>query len=148
MMDVKATAEEFVNAFNSGDLDKAASYLAEDFKFSGPVPEPVGAAEYLGLSRAMRAGCPDLQYNFKITGVEGDTVKTTSQLTGTHTADLDLSGMGMSVIPASGMSFSNPLEHGEVTFEGGKVTSIYITPQEGGGLMGMLTQLGVEMPAR
>ena len=146
-MGTKEAAQAFVDAFNGGDLDTAASYLSDDFQFSGPVPKPIGSAEWIGLSKVFRVGCPDIKYNLTIVSVEGDVVKTTTQVSGTHTGDLDLSAMGMGVIPPTGKSFSNPEETGESTVEGDKIKSIHINPSEGGGVMGMLSQLGVQPPS-
>jgi hypothetical protein len=72
---------------------------------------------------------------------------TSTQLTGTHTADWDLSAMGMGLIPATGKTFSNPKEEGVMTIENGKITSYFISSKEDSGIPGMLKQLGVQMPA-
>ena len=59
-MEPKELADEFVSAFNAGDYEKVSGYLAEEFTFSGPVPEPVDAEMYLGLTKALKGGMPDL----------------------------------------------------------------------------------------
>jgi len=147
-MDPQKVAQALVDAFNAGDLDTVASYLSDDFKFSGPVSGPIGAAEWLGMSRVFQVAFPDINYNLRIVGVEGNVVKTTSQVSGTHTGQLDLSALGVGVIPPTGKSFSNPEELGEAIVEGGKVTSIHIPSGEGSGVGGILAQLGIEPPAR
>jgi hypothetical protein len=73
-------------------------------------------------------------------------VRTTNQLTGTHSGDLDLSGMGMGVIPATGKSFSLPPEESEATVEGGKMVALHVYSTPEGGLAGILRQIGVEIP--
>lgn len=78
--------------------------------------------------------------------MEGNVVRVTNQLTGTHTNDFDLSAMGLGVFPATGKSISNPEEQGETTVKDNKITSVHINAVEGGGLMGILKQLGVEPP--
>jgi predicted ester cyclase len=147
MMSVRELGESFAEAFNAGDFDTVASYLADDFQFSGPVPEPISGQQWLGLTKLMRAAFPDIQYRMRVVDVEGDVVTATNQLSGTHTGDLDLSAMGMGVIPATGKSFSNPEEVGRGVVRGDKLASIHITPVEGGGLMGILAQLGIKPPA-
>ncbi len=94
----------------------------------------------------MLVAFPDIDYNARTVSVEGDVIRTTSRLTGTHTADLDLTPMGMGVIPATGKSFSNPTENGAMKVEGGKVVSWEIERTEGGGLAGILAQIGVKPP--
>jgi predicted ester cyclase len=146
MMSTRDLAEAFIAAFEAGDFDTVASYLSDDFAFSGPTPQPVGKDEWIWMSKALKAGFPDLRYNIRVIGVEGDVVRTVTQLTGTHTADLDLSFMGMGIIPASGERVLNPQEEGEATVEGNKIVAmhVYSTPETG--LAGILTQLGVQLP--
>jgi predicted ester cyclase len=146
-MDTRALVEGFMEAFQAGDFDTAASYLSGDFQFSGPVPQPISGPEWMGMSVALKAAFPDINYNFQVVSVEGDVVKTSTQLSGTHTGDLDLSAMGMGVIPATGVSFNNPAEEGEATVRGGKMTSLHINSVPGSGLAGILAQIGVEMPS-
>ena len=136
----------FLNAIQAGDWNTVASYLSDDFQFSGPVPEPVGKEAWLGLMQAYEVAFPDIKYNFELLGAEGNVTGASNQLTGTHTNDLDLTFMGMGVIPATGKSFSQPRQEGEATWDGDKVVSVHIhaTPEEG--LMALLAQLGVEPP--
>ena len=145
-MELQEVAQAFADAFNAGDWDAVASYLSDDFQFSGPVPEPIGAAEWLGISRVFQVAFPDINYNLRIVGVEGNVVKTTSQVSGTHTGQLDLSALGMGVVPPTGKSFSNPEELGQAIVEGGKVTSIHFPSGEGSGVGGILAQLGIGPP--
>lgn len=145
-MGAQEVGQAFVDAFNSGDLDTARWYLADDFQLSGPTPQPIGADQWMGLTQVLRDAFPDINYNLRIVGMEGDTVRTTSQVTGTHTGELDLSFMGLGVIPATGRRFSNPEEPGEGVVRGDKIISIHIYSQPGGGLMGILAQLGVQVP--
>lgn len=145
-MDTKQVVEDFMTAFEKGDREACLACLSDDFTFSGPVPKPLNAHEWIGTAAGMLAGLPDINYNMKIVGVDGEKATVSSQLAGTHTADLDLSKMGLGLFPATGKSFSNPEEQGVMTVANGKITSYDITPVEGGGLMGILTQLGVSPP--
>jgi len=146
-MDPKATAQALFNAIQGGDFEKAKSLLTSDFTFSGPVPEPINGPAWLGLSASLRAAFPDLIYQFKIEGVDGNIVNISAALKGTHTGDLDLTAMGMGIIPATNKSFAATREHGKVTVQGDKVKSLANEPTEGAGLMAILGQLGVKVPA-
>ena len=145
-MDTKQVVEDFTTAFQKGDMEACLTCLSDDFTFSGPVPKPLNAQEWMGTAAAMRAGFPDINYNSKIVSVDGGKATVSTQLTGTHTADLDLSKMGLGINPATGKSFSNPEEQGVMTVANGKISSYDITPVEGGGLMGLLGQLGISPP--
>jgi predicted ester cyclase len=142
-MDSRALVDAFFTAFEAGDYDTAASYLSNDFQFSGATPEPISGQAWIGLSASMRAAFPDLRYNFQVESVEGDVVTTSNQLHGTHTEDFDLSAMGMGVIPPTGKSFSLPQETNEATVHNGKLAGVHVFSTPGSGLAGILSQLGI-----
>lgn len=146
-METKQVAEEFLTAFKAEDMVKCKTFLSDGFTFSGPTPEPVGADQWMGIIMGMRAAFPDLNYNIKITGYEDNKVMTTTQLTGTHSKDWDLTAMGIGLIPATGKAFSNPKEEGLMTIENGKISSYFINSKEESGIPGILKKLGVEVPA-
>jgi predicted ester cyclase len=145
-MNVQETAEAVVNAINAGDWETVASYLADDFQFSGPVPEPLGPEEWIGTNMTLMAGMPDMAFNVQIVGIDGNVVRTVDQMTGTHTADLDLTQVGIGVIPATGIAISLPVENGFAEVVDGKLVSLHLDTPPGGGMFGMLAQLGVELP--
>jgi hypothetical protein len=145
-MGTREIAEAFMGAFEAGDFATAASYLSDNFQFSGPVPEPISGQEWLGLAAGMKAAFPDLTYNFHVTGVDGNVARTSSQVSGTHTEEWDLSMMGIGVIPPTGKTFSNTQEDGEGVVEGDQIVSIHIYAVEGSGLMGIFAQLGIQPP--
>ncbi len=145
-MDAKETVQTLLEAVQSGDYVKAKSLLSDDFMFSGPVPEPINGEAWLGISASMRAAFPGLDYHFKVEGVDGNVVKISTQLSGTHSGDFDLTAMGMGVIPATGKSFSMPSELGDGEVREGKVVAYRIQPTEGAGLIAILTQLGISIP--
>jgi len=143
-MDPKETTQSLMNAIQKGDFVKAKSLLTDDFMFSGPVPEPVNGPAWLDMSKNLKAAFPDLDYQFKIEGVNGNVVNISAQLKGTHKGDLDLTAMGMGVIPATNKSFTASREHGKVTAQGDKIKSLANEPTEGAGVMAILGQLGVQ----
>jgi predicted ester cyclase len=146
-MDTKETVQSLIDAIQMGDFKRAKSLLSNDFKFSGPVPEPISADAWMGMSASLKAAFPDLDYQFKIEGINGDTVNISADLRGTHKGDLDLTAMHMGVIPATGKSFKAAHEHGKATLRDGKITAWTMEPTEGAGLMAILGQLGVKIPA-
>jgi len=146
-MDPKATVQALINAIQGADFEKAKSLLTDDFMFSGPIPEPVNGPAWLDMSAKLKTAFPDLDYQFKIENVEGNMVNISAALKGTHKGDLDLTAMGMGVIPPTNKSFSAAHEHGRATVQGNKVRSLVNVPTEGAGLMAILGQLGVKVPA-
>ena len=118
--------------------------LADDFQFSGPVPDPMNKEAWLEISSVLKTAFPDLNYHFKVIGAEGDVVKAISHLSGTHTGSFDLTGMNMGVIPATEKAFSAKHEKTKVTVKEDKITSWVVEPTEGAGLMAILSQLDVK----
>jgi len=136
-----------MDAVQKGDLEIAESMLADDFQFSGPVSEPINKEAWLGMSSRLKTAFPDLDYHFKVIGAEGDVVRTTSQLSGTHTGSFDLTNMQMGVIPATNKTFVTTREKTKITVKENKITAWAVEPTQGAGVMEILKQLDVEMPA-
>lgn len=145
-MDPKTTVQTLMDAVQKGDFEKAKSLLSPDFKFSGPVPEPINGEAWLGMSKSLKKAFPDIKYNFKVESATGDIVNVSAKLQGTHRGDFDLTNMHMGVIPATNKSFAAAQEHGKVTVKGDKVTAWANTSTEGAGLNAILGQLGVKVP--
>ena len=146
-MNKRETVQALMDSVQKGDFANAKSMLADNFQFSGPIPEPINSEAWLGMSASLKAAFPDLNYHFKVIGSDGDVVKSTSQLSGTHSGSFDLTGMNMGVIPATNKSFSAKLEKTKVTVKADKITSWVVEPTDGAGLMAILKQLDVKLPA-
>ena len=137
--------QTLLDSVQKGDFVTAKSMLADDFQFSGPVPEPIDRDAWLGMSSNLRTAFPDLDYHFKVIGTDGDFVRTTSQLSGTHRGAFDLTNMNMGIIPATHQSFSAKLEKTKITVKEAKITSWAVEPTDGAGLKAILDQLGVKV---
>ena len=142
-MDNQALAEQLVEAYEYRDWDLLDQLLADDFQFSGPVPEPLGPDQYVGVSRLLTAACSDISYAPQLIAVDGDVAVISLQLSGTHDGDMDLRFAGMDVIPPTGIAWSNVREEGEAVMADGKIVSIHLPPMEGAGLPAILAQIGV-----
>ena len=136
--------QSLMDSVQEGDFDNAKSMLADDFQFRGSAgPEPINVQAWLDMSTGLRTAFPDLDYHFKVIGTEGDVVRATSQLSGTHSGSLDLTNMNMGVISATNRSFSSKVEKTRVTVKENKITAWVIDSTEGAGLKAILGQLGV-----
>jgi len=145
-MNQREIVQTLLDSVQKGDFEKTKTLLSNDFQFSGPIPEPINRQSWLGMIASMRTAFPDLDYRFKVIGADDDVVKTTSQLSGTHTGSFDLTNMNMGVIPATKKAFSAKLEKTKVTVKENKITSWAVEPTEGAGLKAILGQLGVKVP--
>jgi len=142
----RETVQALMDSIQQGDFENAKTMLADDFQFGGPIPEPINKEAWLGMSSSLKTAFPDLDYHFKVMGAEGDVVKSTTQLSGTHSGSFDLTNMNMGVIPATNKAFSAKLEKTKVTVKENKVTLWAVEPTDGAGLMEILKQLDVNVP--
>jgi len=145
-MNKREIVQTLLDSVQKGDFEKAKSLLTDDFKFSGPIPEPINREAWLGMIASLKTAFPDLDYHFKVIGAEDDVVKTTAQLSGTHRGSFDLTNMNMGIIPATHQSFSAKLEKTKITVKENKITSWAVEPTDGAGLTAILDQLGVKVP--
>lgn len=145
-MNKRETVQSLMDSVQKGDLENARSMLADDFQFSGPLPEPINREAWLSMSASLKTAFPDLDYHFKVIGTEGNVVRTTSQWSGTHTGSLDLTGINMGVIPATKKSFVANRDRNKLTIKENKITSWIVEPTQGAGLMEILKQLDAKMP--
>jgi len=134
-------------AVEAGDFKKADGMIADDMVFAGPVPEPLGKREFLGVQMAMLTAMPNWKFNPTDFKENGDVVTANLQVTGTQTGELSLPMPGLPKIPASGKKISLPNEPTSFTVKNGKLARLDVTPTPGGGVMGILSQLGVKMPS-
>jgi predicted ester cyclase len=132
-------------AFESGDTKKAEGLFSDDMVFAGPVPEPVGKKEFLGLQGALVAAIPDWKFNASDFKEQGDKVTLKVHISGTHTKPLTLPPMGIQSLPPTGTHVQLPHETLTVTVKNGKATRMEAERVEGGGVPGVLAQLGVKL---
>jgi len=144
IMNKRETVQALMDAVQEGDFESAKTMLADDFQFRGPVPEPMNKEAWLGMSASLKTAFPDLDYHFKVIGADGDIVRSTTQLSGTHSGSFDLTNMDMGVIPATNKTFSAKREKTKVTVKDNKITLWNVKPTEGAGLLAILDQLGVK----
>ena len=143
-MNKRETVQALLDSVQKGDFDNAKTMLADDFQFSGPLPEPIDQEAWVGMNTRLQTAFPDLDYHFKVIGAEGDVVKATMQLSGTHSGSFDLRTMDMGVIPATNKNFSAKSEKARVTVKENKITAWFVEPTQGADLKSILDQLGVK----
>ena len=147
-MNQREIVQTLLDSVQKGDFVKTKSLLADDFQFSGPIPQPINREAWLDLTASLKTAFPDLDYHFHVIGADDDVVKATAQLSGTHTGSFDLTKMQMGVIPATKKAFSAKLEKTKITVKENKITSWAVEPTEGAGLKAILGQLGIKEPTK
>jgi hypothetical protein len=143
--------KDFMIALESKDYDTAASYLSDDFVFSGWTPQPLDKDQFITVMGELKAGIPNLSYHFHTVRdvrdlVQESNVKAAIQMTGTQTDSFILPPLGLPPIPQMARSVSLPEEHWDYTLQNGKIVKITVQRVPGGGIQGLLRQLGIELP--
>lgn len=138
--------KELMTALQSGDIELAATLLHDDFHIDGLAPRQLSTRGFLALQSALLAAMPDFSYNLSNIQQEGETVRATVNMTGTHTQELSLPTFGLPSIPATGLSVILSQVPATFQLENDLVKSIEIAQEPGGGLSGLLQQVGAELP--
>jgi predicted ester cyclase len=140
-------ASKLLHDIEAKDTTAAAKLLTDDFTFSGPVPQPISGREWLAMHKSLSIAFPDWKFNASDLREEAGKVRVAVRITGTHKGELNLSSLGMPNVPATGKSIKLPREEITLTVSNGKFSSLHTPPTDGGGVMGILSQLGVKVPA-
>jgi hypothetical protein len=125
---------------------ETARYLTDDFQATFANGNPsMDKDTWIGMGVLMEAAMPDMVWEFDYIGEDGDDVLVDTRMSGTFENDLDLSALGMGVIPATGKRVEMGPIRDRVRFEDGKICEIH-DPQTGqeGGPTDLMKALGVE----
>ena len=134
-----------MNAWESHNVEELDSRFTEDCMFTGMLPEPMNKEEFIHLALATLKAMPDLALHASNFQEEGDRVRVQSAITGRQIRALHLPGMP--IIPATGKKIALPVETHEYTVREDQISALAVSPVPGGGIAGLLAQLGVSMQA-
>jgi hypothetical protein len=73
-------------------------------------------------------------------------VRAAIQITGTHTNTFQIAPLGLPLMPETNNSVALPVEHWEYVVKGNTIASIRVEQVSGGGITGILQQLGIDIP--
>lgn len=139
-------AKRFADLLETGDVQRLQPFLADDFRAKGATRE-LTKQQALGYLQIFFTAFPDHRFGFTDFEEKGDWVYCTGQETGTHKGVLDLNPFGMLIsLPPTGKSFKLPKSVYSFRVAGYKVTDYIEEAVQGGGLAGILEQLGVKIP--
>ncbi len=141
-MNKREIVQAFMDSVQQGEFELAKSMLADDFQFSGSVSELINKETWLELSINLKTAFPDLDYHFKVIGANGDVVRSTTQLSGTHKGPLDLINVNIGLVPVTNKHISAKMAKTKVTVKEGKIKLWVVEPTDGAGLEAVLHQLG------
>ncbi len=142
-MCVAEIAQAFYVSMESELTEDFATYLDDEFTANGFGPQPILSAQFVGMMAQLRVAFPDWSFNVSQIEEDGNVARVMLAPSGTHKESLELSPMGLPAIPATGKSFQLPVMQHDVTIIDERVVNLTAHVPPGGGLPGILQQLGV-----
>ena len=133
-------------AVEAGQASKFVGLLADDMVFAGPVPQPIGKQEFVGLQMALVMAMPDWKFNAANYNQMGDKVTAMLQITGTQTGELNVPMPGLPKLPPTGKHVSLPAQLTTFTVKNDKIIRVEAEADPKAGVPGILAQLGIPMP--
>jgi predicted ester cyclase len=125
------------------DVARAAPHIHDDFQFSGFGSDPLNKEQFLALMKHLFLAIPDWSYHPRELQAEGDAVRFKTKVTGTQTGMLTGLDPGMAPVAASGKAILLPEDQVECTLRDGRVATMKVASPPGGGIAGILSQLGI-----
>jgi hypothetical protein len=133
-----------MDAIQAGDFEKARSLLDWEFFSGGSIICMMLDSSWMSLGEGLKEAFPDLDYGLRIESVDGNIVKFSTEIHGTHTRDLKLPMLTIRVIPVTNKSIATPREYGIAVVRAGKVISWLMESINCANLTTILEQLGVK----
>jgi hypothetical protein len=129
--------------FDLDNRDRYA-YLSDDFQWTDELDSPpMDRSTWLGMSDLIQSAFPDLSLVIEDIREEGDCVVVTSHAKGTFKKDLDLSPLGIGVIPATRKAFDFPSGTDRVCFSNGQISEMHnLDTGPDAGMAGFLKAVG------
>lgn len=138
--------KNFMTALDDNDLTSAASYLADTFVFSGWTPKPLDKDGFFNLMGGIKEGIPGLAFNLHNVIEEGETITGNIHVTGYQSGSFIIPVLGTPPIPQTANSVSLPTEDVAYRLENNLIKMMNVTTVEGGGIVGLIKQLGIDLP--
>jgi hypothetical protein len=145
------SVRNFINALEANEHETATNALTDDFLCIGWTPKPLDKRTFLNVITELKQGIPGLMFNLHNMQEEqnieqGSMVKGNMQVAGYQSDSINIPSLSLPPIPQMGQSISLPVE--DVTFlvSGEQVSRMNIKHVSGGGVAGILHQLGFDAP--
>jgi len=132
----------WLSAFESGNLDYLQEHHTEDMVISGALPQPVPWKDYALFYPNLMRAFPDWRFNATNFKQVGDRVTYSVRVSCTHSGVLDFPALNIHGYQPTGKRARLPLEQMTMVLHDGKVSRIEIERLEGGGIPGILAQIG------
>lgn len=144
-MGAKEMFRRYTKALDQGDIDGMAALVSDDFRLEGAGLDGIGKPEFMAAMKAQLDAFPDYSENPTDVREDGDVVHFVAHVHGTHKNTFALPRM--EPVPPTDRSFQLPPEPVWVRVRDGKLLLYHVEAVPGGGVDGILSQLGVQRAA-
>lgn len=139
--------EFFLVAVEENSFGKAEEMVTPDFEATGYKSDPIDIKEFLKIFRALTTGLSNFRLNYEVMKEISGNVDVTTEILGRHTKDMPSLLNGMQPIPATDLPVRLPVEHIHFTVRDQQIAKLHLQHAPGGGIQGLLKQLGVDSTA-
>jgi predicted ester cyclase len=136
----------FISALEANEQEAAADFLTDDFMATGWTPQPLDKNAFLGVIAGLKSGIPGLMFNMHNMEQDDTSINATFQIAGYQSDSFILPQLGLPPIPQMARSISMPTEDVRFTLLNEKIKLMSVKPTSGGGIKGLLHQLGIDAP--
>ncbi len=136
----------FISALEANEQETAADFLTDDFMATGWTPQPLGKSAFMGVIAGLKSGIPGLMFNMHNISEDDTVINATFQIAGYQTDSFSLPPLSLPPIPQMARSISMPAEDVSFTLLNGKIKLMNVKSTRGGGISGLLHQLGFDAP--
>ncbi len=137
--------DQFFQAVEMNNFNKAENLLSADFTLEGVTPIPLNKQEFLNVHRALNSSLPDFRFNHRLNKESAGEVGAIVCLSGTHTKDMQPPVPGLDVIRATNKRITMPEEKIRLQIKNNRISKAIVEPVPHGGLPGLLKQIGVDI---
>ncbi|HEV2654395.1 MAG TPA: nuclear transport factor 2 family protein [Ktedonobacteraceae bacterium] len=136
----------FIAALEANEQETAADFLTDDFMATGWTPQPLDKGAFMTVIGGLKSGIPGLMFNMHNIEEDGAVIHATFKIAGYQTDSFSLPPLSLPPIPQMARSISMPAEDVSFTFINEKIKLMNVKPTRGGGISGLLHQLGFDAP--
>lgn len=122
-MDPIELVKLYFAALDSADMRHAEVYLADQYQLVDFLTQPLDKNGMLDMLGLFKQSMPNLKHSLSNIRMEANVVKLTVQLSGTNSAPLDLTSLGIGIVPRSQKFLIFPNADYEFTVVGDKITT-------------------------
>jgi hypothetical protein len=142
IMKAEQVVRDLFDALEKQQYARALGYISDEFVQVGAWPRPINKYQWIATLQALARAMPDLSLGARGIHGRGDTVYVTLSVSGTHSGDLQFPTPGSPLVHATDKQIALPCERAILKIKGGQVVAFRTERVLGGGIPGILQQIG------